>query len=280
MEKKGSNYFQHDFYARNDPKLSNLIVHHGVKGVGVYWCLVENLYEQGGKLSLSTCKSIAFSLHVDVSIVESIIKDFSLFVDDGKEFWSESIIRRLEKQESIRSKRKAAVMKRWQNKEKQEEVIIEEPDDEVQVFDPSTTDDSSPAEQINFKGLVKFWNDGVKKYGSAMKPMRDMNGTTRKNSVRARIRENGKKVFADTLIKALQSDFLNGKNDRSWIATFDWIILPNNFVKVRDGNYECNQVTPLSNGTINQNGSTAESRYTGAANLVSRLLEEGELDDS
>lgn len=69
-------YFQHDFNARNDPKLQSLLMERGVAGIGIYWCIVELLYEQGGVLPLKQCKSIAFALHVECSDVESVIKEF------------------------------------------------------------------------------------------------------------------------------------------------------------------------------------------------------------
>jgi len=38
--------------------------------------------------------------------------------------------------------------------------------------------------------------------------------------------------------KANKSDFILGKNDRGWKATFDWLIDIDNFVKVKDGNFD------------------------------------------
>ena len=38
--------------------------------------------------------------------------------------------------------------------------------------------------------------------------------------------------------RANRSQFLQGNNDRSWKATFDWIITPENFQKIMDGNYD------------------------------------------
>lgn len=273
MEKKDSYYFQHDYYARNDPKLVNLMARHGVEGVGIYWCIVENLYEQGGRLDISSCNSIAFSLHVDNAIVESIVKDFDLFKDDGQVFWSESVNKRIEKQESIRSKRKAAVLKRWQKVRDESDDVITEPADDIQMYSTSTAEElQEDVEQINFAGLVKFWNDGVKKYCSIMGTLQDLKNKNRRCMVKARIRENSKQVFANTLVKGLQSDFLNGKNSKGFVGSFDWIIRPNNFVKVRDGNYD-NKQTSIDNGTINQDNN-AESRLAGAAGLVGRLLDE------
>ena len=38
--------------------------------------------------------------------------------------------------------------------------------------------------------------------------------------------------------RANKSKFLQGSNDRGWRATFDWIITPDNFEKIRAGNYD------------------------------------------
>ena len=38
--------------------------------------------------------------------------------------------------------------------------------------------------------------------------------------------------------KANKSDFLMGKNDRGWTASFDWLIETDNFVKIKEGNYD------------------------------------------
>lgn len=43
-------YFQHDYNARNNPKLQNVLMEHGCAGIGVFWCIVEQLHEQDGIL--------------------------------------------------------------------------------------------------------------------------------------------------------------------------------------------------------------------------------------
>jgi hypothetical protein len=40
------------------------------------------------------------------------------------------------------------------------------------------------------------------------------------------------------------SSFLKGMNNRGWSANFDWIIKPNNIVKILDGNYTQNTNAP------------------------------------
>jgi len=111
---KNTFFFSHDFGARNDPKLQNLMMEHGCEGIGVYWCIVEQMYEQGGQLPLSSCKSIAYTLHVSCEFVKSVINDFLLFDNDGDVFWSESVKSRLDKRAEISEKRREAGKKGWQ----------------------------------------------------------------------------------------------------------------------------------------------------------------------
>lgn len=118
---KDTFYFQHDYNARNDPKLQEVLIEHGAMGLGVFWCIIEQLYEQGGQLSLRSCKSIAFALHVDCKVVESVVQDFDLFQNDGTFFWSSSVLARLNRRKEISERRKKASETRWKSKETQQE---------------------------------------------------------------------------------------------------------------------------------------------------------------
>ena len=46
------------------------------------------------------------------------------------------------------------------------------------------------------------------------------------------------KFFKEVFEKVEASDFLKGKNNRDWVATFDWIIKDSNMAKILDGNYD------------------------------------------
>lgn len=108
-------YFPHDYNARNDPKLQDVLIEHGAAGLGVFWCIVEQLYEQGGELPLKSCKSIAFALHQECKMVESVVHDFGLFENNGETFWSNSVNKRLGKRQQISERRKLAALTRWQS---------------------------------------------------------------------------------------------------------------------------------------------------------------------
>lgn len=106
-------YFPHDYNARNDVKIIKLLRAKGLAGLGLYWCIVETLYQNGGKMKIEECESIAFALHLHFEDVSEVITEFDLFSNDGTNFWSESIFRRLEKRKDVSEKRKKAAEARW-----------------------------------------------------------------------------------------------------------------------------------------------------------------------
>ena len=95
----------------------------------------------------------------------------------------------------------------------------------------------APADpEIDFEKIKGSWNDEAQKSHSLMPKLRSMQ-KQRQKQIAARIREYGEEVFFDAMKNAVASDFLNGKNRRGWIASFDWFVKPTNFAKVVDGNY-------------------------------------------
>ena len=116
---KESYFFSHDYNARQDPKMQEVLMDYGVAGIGIYWCIIEQLYEQGGRLLLSNIKAIAFSLHANIDDVRSIVENYGLFDNDGVEFWSPSVSRRLESRKQTAEKRTKAASKRWEKTAKE-----------------------------------------------------------------------------------------------------------------------------------------------------------------
>lgn len=116
-------YFPHDFGARTDPKLQEVLMEHGVAGIGIYWCIVEMMYEQGGELPLRNIKSIAFNLHADVSMVASIVNDFGLFAVDEEKFYSQSLKLRIHNISERSAKATASVKARWDKVKAEKEMV-------------------------------------------------------------------------------------------------------------------------------------------------------------
>lgn len=88
-------------------------------------------------------------------------------------------------------------------------------------------------------------------------------GTNRYKSLKARINEYG----IENVIKAIkninESSFLKGQNNRNWIINFDWLVKPNNFIKVLEGNFK-DENGGKNNGSFRQDfskGQRAKQKY-------------------
>ena len=111
---KDTFYFSHDYNARNDEKIKRLIRKHGMVGYGIFWSIIEDLYNNANALRLDY-EGIAYDLRSDSDIVKSVINDFDLFIFDNQFFGSNSVKERLN-QRNIKSEnaRKSASY-RWGN---------------------------------------------------------------------------------------------------------------------------------------------------------------------
>jgi len=108
-------YFSHDYGARNDPKLIKLQMKLGHEGKGIYWDLIEMLYEQSGYLLMSEIETYSFDLRTTYERITDIINEYDLFKNDGEKFWSESVLERLKIREIKSNKARESVMNRWNN---------------------------------------------------------------------------------------------------------------------------------------------------------------------
>ena len=78
--------------------------------------------------------------------------------------------------------------------------------------------------------VIKKWND------IGLNVVRNIKGK-RLDSLHARIKEYSKEDVLTVIENVKYSDFLKGNNNRNWTADIDWILKPNNFIKVLEGNY-------------------------------------------
>jgi hypothetical protein len=107
-------YFSHDYTARSDEKIKQLIRRHGMTGYGIYWAIVEDLYQNANALRID-CDGIAYDLRADCEMVRSVLFDFELFVHDGGKFGSHSVQRRLDQRNEKSKKARESASYRWNN---------------------------------------------------------------------------------------------------------------------------------------------------------------------
>lgn len=87
-------------------------------------------------------------------------------------------------------------------------------------------------------------------------------GTKRYKSLKARIKDYGLEKVLQAIKNVNESKFLKGKNNRNWTISFDWLLNPNNFIKVLEGNYKDKENGGKSNGSFRQDfGQSKEPGY-------------------
>jgi len=96
-------YFSHDSNAKDDPKCVLLIEQLGLEGYGIYWVLVEMLRDQPGyKYPLSLIPAISRRYNTTFEKMKTVINNYGLFVVDEHDFFSLSLLKRMEHLDSKR----------------------------------------------------------------------------------------------------------------------------------------------------------------------------------
>lgn len=99
--------------------------------------------------------------------------------------------------------------------------------------------------------VAKYFNEQMQ--GKQVRKIVKLN-QSRMSQVLARTKEYGKEAVAQVIIKTANSSFLNGDNNRGFLATFDWIFRPTNFPKIYEGNYDNRTSIQRSTSAAADNG--------------------------
>ena len=108
--------------------------------------------------------------------------------------------------------------------------------------------------EIDFEKLCELWNQQMTDNNCTIPQIQRITDR-RKQAVLSRLREFSKDEILKVIENCARSDFLNGRNNRNFIASFDWAFLPNNFIKILEGNYN----NKFENNPSYQNGLQANT---------------------
>jgi len=109
---KETYYFSHDYNARNNEKILKLVKNEGWGGYGIYWAIIEKLYEADGFLE-EDYDCIAFDLRTKCERIKRIINDYKLFKIASKKICSKSVLARLRKRKGKSEKARQSANIRW-----------------------------------------------------------------------------------------------------------------------------------------------------------------------
>ncbi|GGJ48869.1 DUF4373 domain-containing protein [Virgibacillus salexigens] len=240
---KETYYFSHDANARNDEKILMLRADHGWTGYGVYWALLEMMFENSDtKLSHDKIKGIAVSYNIDITVLKDVINTCiseGLFVSDGDKFWSESLINRKSKYLDLKKKKseagKKGMQKRWAKQQSDNTVITDDNKQDNSVISENNKGKESKGNKskVNkkryhdnvlltddeYKRLVKDYGttivdskiEDLDNYiGSKGKRYKDHNKTLRmwlKKDVKNQPEKKGNDLFSNNSVELTEDDY-------------------------------------------------------------------------
>lgn len=105
---KDAYWFKHDSNARHDQRLMAIRVKYGMRGYGIYFGIIEMLREAYASRLPSRFDLVAFDLREPLADVEDIINSYGLFTVADGNFFSESLLRRMEKREEVLETKRVA----------------------------------------------------------------------------------------------------------------------------------------------------------------------------
>lgn len=114
-------YFSHDYHARNDLKIVTMRTELGLISLGAYWCIIEILYEQNGRIKITDLSTISKVIGCDISLLEKIVFDYGLFVKNGGHIENNSINKRLKVRQEKSEKASVSAKSRWSKYTKEQE---------------------------------------------------------------------------------------------------------------------------------------------------------------
>jgi hypothetical protein len=81
--------------------------------------------------------------------------------------------------------------------------------------------------------LIRIWNENCGRLAKVKKST-----PSRNKKILTRWPENSPEEWEEIVRRIAKSDFCNGKSERGWVATFDWLLQPDTHLKVSEGKFD------------------------------------------
>ena len=108
-------YFTHQSNSFTDIKIIKMRSKLGIQSYGIFWALLELLFNEENKLCIDDYSVLAFTLQCDPDILKQVIEDFDLFVIEDNCFYSKRLNNHIEEINNKSNKAKENANKRWSN---------------------------------------------------------------------------------------------------------------------------------------------------------------------
>ena len=108
-------YFLHQSNSFYDYKVIKMRSKLGIESYGIFWAVLELLFNEENKLCIDDYNALAFSLQCEPGVLKQVIEDFDLFIIEDGCFYSKRLNEHIEEINNKSSKAKQNAKKRWGN---------------------------------------------------------------------------------------------------------------------------------------------------------------------
>ncbi len=271
MDKRGIDFFPLD--VQLDDKFALIEAEFGLTGFGVIVHLLQDIYGKEGyyiewtnDVALIFARKIGLSVGAVSEIITAAIRrgmfdreiyeKYHVLTSRGiQERYFDAVKRRkilkvkrnillvdcaqickdadiLEENVNIFSENDNIFRQRREEKSRVEKSRVEKSKEENSL----TISDDIVCPTQSVRRVISAWNE-LERHG--IKAVTKItSGTKRHTLTQARIREYGLDTVLAAIGKIADSPFLCGNNPKGWQISYDWFVLPGNFAKVLEGNYD------------------------------------------
>jgi uncharacterized protein YdaU (DUF1376 family) len=148
-------YLQHQSNSFTDIKIIKMRSKLGIESYGIFWALLELLFNEENKLCVDDYSVLAFSLQCDADKLKSVIEDFDLFVIEDGCFYSKRLNNHIDTINSKSIKAKESASKRWNNANAKRTDSVR---NAKYSIEDKIIEDKSKVKKNNKKG-VDYYND-------------------------------------------------------------------------------------------------------------------------
>lgn len=275
--KIGIDYFSHDTNMSKDSKIRFIKAKYGIIGYAVYSMLLEDIYSENGYFIKAGEKfSILFAAenNIDINVFNNLINDYineELFDRDVFEKYKVLTSKRIQKNFLVACERRKTVdfiseyllidpeeektpktkvsvniisinvnnnsinVNKSTQKEKEKEKENEK-EKEIIIYDNMNTETlKNESGGIIAQEVVNLWNELCPSFPKVL-----MLSLTRKERIDLLYRQvKDIELFKQAFKKIEESSFCKGRNNKKWVASFDWILIEDtNIIKVLEGKYD------------------------------------------
>ena len=238
---------QRDFFKRHDIKIVEAMPN-GKDYILFYMKILLESIGHEGRLRFSeevpyNAEMLSIITDTNIDVVRTAIKVFCdlgmiSVLDDQTIFINE--VQKMIGSETDWAKKKRDYRLKKAEEEQTKIALIEDKEDIVLTMSDKSKSIEKEIEleiekevRTPYQQIADMYNDTCVSFPK-LKTLSD----ARKKAIKARCKTYTIEDFKTVFEKVEASDFLKGKNNRDWVATFDWIIKDSNMAKILDGNYD------------------------------------------